>query len=173
MRHFKVDFNWKKMYNSSEFDFACNTYDKSPIVPNYNSININFKDLYISSLSRTNDTAKSLGLTNTPIKTELLNEVPLKSFTESSLKIPTTLWLVIGRIQWYFNINRQIEGKRKTSQRIEKFINLIEGKNLDCLIVGHGFYFSQLKKELKKNKYLGSNTRYYKNGQIIEFNKSI
>ena len=171
MRHFKVDFNWKKIYNSTEFDFACDTYDKSPIMPDYNNLDIDFKDVYTSHLSRTNETAESLGLKNTTFKTDLLNEVPMKSFTESFLKIPTTLWFIIGRIQWYFNINRQTEGKQKTEERINEFINIIEHKKQNCLVIGHGFYFSQMKKTLKKNRYSGSNTRYYKNGQIIEFMK--
>ncbi len=172
MRHFKVNFSWKKMYNSADFDIAYNAYDNSLIIPKNIGLNISFKNLYISHLSRTNETFKSLRLTSTPVKTDLLNEVPLKSFTKLPFKIPTTLWFVIGRIQWYFNISRQIEGKRKTNLRIKEFLALIEKEKQDCLIIGHGFYFAQMRIILKKNGYLGHNIRHYKNGQVVEFIKN-
>lgn len=125
MRHFKVDFSWEKAYDSNEFDCACDEYDKSPIIPDYDNLDIGFKDVYISHLSRTNETAKSLRIKNEIIKTDLLNEVPIRSFIRSSFKIPTFLWFIAGRVQWYFNCKRQIEGKFKTEQRINELISKI------------------------------------------------
>ena len=173
MRHFKVDYQWKTMYTSSEFNSACNLYDKSQIISTSSKeIDLEITVIYVSELSRTNNTAALLGLNKTIIKTELLNEVPMKSFSKLKFKIPTIVWFIVGRIQWYFNCNSKVEGRTKTKQRIQEFLNILEQNKEDCLIIGHGFYFSQMKKELHKRNFLGSNTSYYKNGELHSFVKT-
>ncbi len=173
MRHFKVDFKWKKSYNSTEFDHDCDSYDNSQIIPSSEKYNIKCDNVYISELSRSYDTFKLLELPNTPIKTNLIDEVPLRSFFKTSYRLPMAIWFVIGRIQWYFNFNRQPEKKSDTQQKIDRIIEIIENKNSDCLIIGHGIYFILLKKTLLKKNYSGNNTNHYKNGQVVEFSKIV
>ena len=170
MRHFKVDFTWKKLYSSSDFSNACSTYDKRNIIPDSSTqLDMKYEDIHISGLRRTKDTAMALGLGTNLIKSNLLNEVPMTAFTRSKIVLPTALWLTIGRLQWALNSKKQPEKKYETDRRIEEFINLIESKNRDCLVIGHAFYFARLKKELKRRKYVGSSISYYKNGSIVEF----
>lgn len=172
MRHFKVNYNWGKIYNSFEFDKACEVYDKSSITSKNIYFNNDIKTVYISTLLRAEKTFESLGLDDEPIKTSLLDEVPLKSFVETSFKMPLSLWLFFSRLQCLLNIG-QGEKISDVKKRINNFINLLEEKNQDCLVIGHGFYLYFLKKELKKRKYLGVNSFHHKNGDIVEFSKSL
>ncbi len=171
MRHFKVDYKWSFFYNSQQFDNACKNYDKSSIIPSFKKIGV--KNVYISTLQRTKETVKYLKYnTNVNIiSTNLMDEVPLKSFIECSFLLPTFSWLIIGRIQWYIGNNRQNETRSQTKNRIVKLMDIIENQNKDCLLVGHGFYFSQMQSILKKRNYAGARTKYLKNGVIIEFEK--
>ena len=114
MRHFKVDFNWKKKYNSEEFDLACKMYDSNPIVSSRETLDFEVDKVYISGLSRTSETANALGLTKKINMTDLLNEVPMKSFIDTPLRLPTSIWLVFGRLQWFLNKKRQPEIKAQT-----------------------------------------------------------
>ena len=79
--------------------------------------------------------------------------------------------MVIGRLQWYLNIKTQPEVKNDTLYKITLLINQLEKANKNTLIIGHGFYFSQLKKILKRKNYSGNSKNYYKNGEIIKFSK--
>ncbi len=170
MRHYKVDFTWKPFYDSNGFDIACKLYNSSPIVDNKILLDLAYMSIYASELRRGADTAKLLGIsTHSIIKTELLNEVPLKSFISTSLKLPTFIWRLVGRIQWYINNKRQPETRTQTMHRINDFLNLIEYKSEDTLIIGHGFYFFAMKKVLQQRKFIGKSVWHYKNGQIATF----
>ena len=51
MRHFKVNFNWKKKYSSKEFKIACEEYDNSNIViQNTEFDSKDIQQIYISNL---------------------------------------------------------------------------------------------------------------------------
>jgi|TARA_B110000908_G_C10189648_1_gene419832 hypothetical protein len=81
--------------------------------------------------------------------------------------------MTLGRIQWFLNVKKQPEVKRDTLNKIETLITLLEKEKKDVLIIGHGFYFSQLKRILKKMEYLGNGKNHYKNGEIIKFRKPV
>lgn len=61
MRHSRVKYIWKKWYTSDEFDKACKEYNCSFVerteqnLPDYN-----YKNIYISTLPRSRDTAISI-----------------------------------------------------------------------------------------------------------------
>ena len=44
---------------------------------------------------------------NTLLKTELLNEVPKKSFKDTTNSISMSIWTLRARMQWFFNNHRQ------------------------------------------------------------------
>jgi len=173
MRHFKVDFEWKKKYSSREFKIACDKYDNFNIINQ--SVEFNSKDvqqIYISNLIRSSLTYKALRVDIKANKTNLINEVPIVPFIKTKIKLPTFVWMIAGRIQWYLNIEKQPEIKRDTLKKIETLINILEKEKINTLIIGHGFYFSQLKRVLKKRGYLGNGKSHYKNGEVIKFNKA-
>jgi len=171
MRHFKVNFKWKKKYTSKEFKIACQQYDNANIIKQNITFHHKKINIYISELTRSNLTYETLDILTNPTKTNLINEVPIAPFINTNFKIPTTIWMLFGRLQWYFNIKKQPETKRDTLNKIENFLNELEKEKNDILIIGHGFYFSQLKIRLKKMKYSGKGKSYYKNGEIIHFKK--
>lgn len=173
MRHFKVDFKWNTKYNSKEFKLACENYDNSDIIPQKTSFGIENIKIYTSDLIRSQLTYKALKTKKETHRTSLINEVPIAPFINTNFRLPTFIWMVLGRIQWYLNIKKQIETKKDTYIKINKLICKLENEKRDILLIGHGFYFSQLKKVLKKNKYSGNGKNYYKNGEVIKFNKII
>ena len=171
MRHFEVDFNWDKKYTSEEFKLACKKYDQSGIIHQNIEFDTSNIQIYTSELIRSHLTYKSLKTNRSTYKTSLINEVPITPFINTKYKIPTSLWMVIGRLQWYLNIKTQPEVKNDTLYKITLLINQLEKANKNTLIIGHGFYFSQLKKILKRKNYSGNSKNYYKNGEIIKFSK--
>lgn len=172
MRHFKVDFKWKNKYSSIEFKIACDKYDNANIINQISGFDSsNIKQTYLSELSRSTLTYKALNINLKPCKTNLVNEVPIAPFINTKLKLPTALWMIMGRIQWFLNIQKQPETRHFTLNKIERLINRLEAENNDVLIIGHGFHFSQLKRILKKRKYYGNGKSRYKNGEFIKFKK--
>ena len=168
IRHAKVLFKWRSMYNSKSFDLACHQYDSSPVEEPEDHA-FNEKYIYLSTLKRTEDTVNQLSSKKIIIKTELLNEVPLSSFTDTSIKLPTIFWLIIGRIQWYFNHSRQKEGRKSSKQKINLFLDTVLRKKQDCIVVGHGFYFAQMITEMKKRNFIGDMRKRINNNESRVF----
>ena len=79
MRHSKVKYIWSKWYTSDEFDKACKEYDRAPIeYTEQNITEINYKNIYISTLSRSKETAISIFGKVDLRQTVLIDEVPLR-----------------------------------------------------------------------------------------------
>lgn len=156
IRHQKVNMEWASKYNASSYDLACQTYDQSPIITQDTKLQIpsNYPTkIYISELSRTYETAYQLFGERDFIKTNLLNEVPLRSFHDFHHLLPVTLWNVMGRLQWFIGSQRQSESKRQTIKRAQKLLELLESAHEDCCLVTHGFFMHTLLKVLKKQGY--------------------
>jgi hypothetical protein len=66
-----------------------------------------FYSYYISTLSRTRETAQNIFGVQDYIATDLINEVPLSACFNTEAKLPLLFWNITGRIQWYFNDDRQ------------------------------------------------------------------
>ena len=155
IRHGQVDMLWDKKYNSTTYDLACNKYDKCPTVVSskrHSKID-NTKTVYISELSRTYETACRLFKKRNFVKSELLNEVPLKSFKDTNKMYPLWLWNFMGRLQWFLQNDRQSESRTETIVRAKRLIKLLEEQQEDCYLITHGFYMRVLIKELKKRGY--------------------
>lgn len=153
IRHGKVDMKWSKWCTSKQFDFECCQYDEAALVPiSCNDLqNDGGEEIYISTLKRSRITAEILFKRKLFIETELLNEVPLKSFCDCRIKLPLWLWNVIGRAEWLLQCNRQPEGRSMTEQRADKVIQLLGKKNKDCILVSHGFFMRTLIRRLESN----------------------
>lgn len=152
IRHGKVNMQWQKSYNSEGFDSDCKKYDESHIFP-IERCTDDFQVIYISELMRTYETAKYLFGEKEFFKTNLLNEVPLKSFIDSRVKLPTWLWNLAGRLQWLFNSSRQLEIKKETIKRADSLILFLEERQDDCVLVTHGFFMRSLVGTFKKKGY--------------------
>ena len=169
IRHSKVDFKWKTFYRSKDFDLACGAYDHAPTFTS-GSLRLSGKSVYISELKRAEETAHAFLIGEKElIRTALLDEIPLNSFMDTRIKLPTFIWMIAGRLQWYFNSSRQTEVREKSKLRINHFLDLLEDKNENCTIIGHGFYFAQMMSEIKKRKASGNTGKRIQNEEIRTF----
>lgn len=172
VRHYKVITNGKYFLTSKEFEQVMFNYDVAPVKENGLRINSDDWDIcYCSTLQRAITTADSI-CKKEIIKTDLLVEVPIKSFAKTNFSLPSFLWHFGSRIAWLFNSNTQPEGYRDTNQRIKNLICLVENSDhKNILIVSHGFFMKILVKQLKKKGYNGFIDFAPKNGKLYTFNK--
>ncbi|MCR5509972.1 MAG: histidine phosphatase family protein [Lachnospiraceae bacterium] len=169
LRHAEVDFGWSRRCTSKGFDLDCSGYDSAPIRETaYNIPKIKYKRIYISELSRSRDTADKLFPDGKFIRSGLINEVPLGSSFDTEKKFPLWFWNLTGRLQWFINSTRQVEGRRQTIERARQFAALISEEDSDCAVVTHGFYMHTLLREMKNAGFRIDNSSVnYKNGAYV------
>ncbi|MBO4458583.1 MAG: histidine phosphatase family protein [Butyrivibrio sp.] len=168
IRHGKVKHTWKKICSSEEFDEECRLYDIAPIEEMASASVTDASKIYISTLDRSYQTAKNMYGEGAFIRTELINEVPLKSAFDIQLKLPTWFWNILGRLQWLVNSSRQPESKLHTIKRAERFTQDIVERNEDCVLVTHGFFMHTLISVMKRRGFNCDKTSaHYKNGEVI------
>ena len=169
IRHAEVDFCWSRRCTSEKFDLECRKYDLSPIKNvTYDILQAAYQKIYVSKLSRSQDTAKVLFPNGEYFESGLINEVPLKSSFNSKISMPLWFWNLSGRLQWLINCRRQAEGRRQTRKRAKRFVELIKNDDMDVAVVTHGFYMHTLLKEMRKAGFriMGSSLKF-KNGEYV------
>ncbi len=174
IRHGKVNMKWPKKCSSEDFDLACAEYDRSDLeYINIIPIEKQVGRIYVSKLSRSVNTAKSLFPNNEYYEMPEIGEVPLKSFMDTKQRLPLWIWNVLGRVQWYIGSERQLEKRKDTMQRANKVIDLCESEDEECILVTHGFFMHTLIKVLKSRGYflVGNYQLDIKNLQIIRAEK--
>ena len=169
IRHAEVDFCWSRRCTSDMFDSECRKYDCSPIknVP-YSIPQTVYQKIYVSELSRSQDTAKILFPNEEYFESRLINEVPLKSSFDTKMNMPIWFWNLVGRLQWFINSRRQAETREQTRERAKGFVKLIRNNDIDVAVVTHGFYMHSLLQEMKKAGFrmTGSSVKF-KNGEYV------
>lgn len=169
IRHGKVDYKWRKWSTSEQFDTDCKDYNEAFIIPF--SVEIPKQEsekIYISSLSRSRETAIQIFGKKNFITTKLIVEVPLHSSVVSKVKLPLLFWNISGRLQWLFNNQRQQERRKDTVYRAEQFIKILLQNEEDCTVVTHGFFMRTLIACLKKKGFSINHTKLkYSNGEYI------
>ena len=169
IRHAEVDFCWSGRCTSEMFDSECRKYDISPIRNVAYSIpNTVYQKIYVSELARSKDTAKILFPNREYFESRLINEVPLKSGFDTKMNMPLWFWNLTGRLQWFINCRRQVEGHRQTRERAKEFSELIRKDDMDAAVITHGFYMHTLLQEMKKVGFrmMGSSVKF-KNGEYV------
>ena len=169
IRHAEVDFCWSRWCSSEMFDSECRKYDLSPIKNvTYSIPQTVYQKIYVSKLSRSKDTAKILFPNEEYFESWLINEVPLKSCSDTKMNMPLWFWNLAGRLQWFINCRRQAEGRRQTRERAKEFVELIKSDDMDLAVVTHGFYLHTLLQEMKKMGFrmTGSSVKF-KNGEYV------
>ena len=169
IRHAEVDFCWSRRCTSEMFDSECRKYDLSPIKNvTYSIPQTVYQKIYVSELSRSQDTAKILFPNGEYFESGLINEVPLKSSFDTKVNMPLWFWNLTGRLQWFVNSGRQVEGRRQTRERAKEFVEMIGNDDMDVAVVTHGFYMHTLLKEMRKAGFrmMGSSLKF-KNGEYV------
>ena len=168
IRHGKVNHVWKKNCTSAEFDEECRIYDRATIEPVTASVVYDVEKIYISTLDRSLQTAKTIFGERDFKVSNFINEVPLRSAFDSEKKLPLWFWNITGRLQWLLGFPRQEEGRSDTKVRARKFIETLCAEKIDCVVVTHGFFMRVLLKEMKKFGFKIEHTRtHYRNGEYV------
>lgn len=171
IRHFKVVHEWKKFCNCSEFYEDLNAYNSKPITET-KEIDFPIRTVYISTLSRTAETAKHLKGEKDIIKTALINEVEFKGKSKNNIRLPNILWYLIMSAKWRMNSKNMTETLMETRLRAKEFLSMIEEKNEDCIVVSHGLFLLVLMHMMAEKGYKGGvKKKRLENGEIIEMKK--
>lgn len=150
IRHAKVKINWPKTCNAAEFEHICRQYDQAEIigVDRMEPERAGGK-LYVSPMLRSIETAKLLFPGREAAQLDV-GEVPIRAFRDGTLRLPTWVWYVGGRMQWFFGNHRQKETRAETVRRCEAVIDRLAELGEDCVIVTHGFFMKTFLRCLKK-----------------------
>jgi broad specificity phosphatase PhoE len=171
VRHFEVDYKFKKYQNSLDIINTCNDYDKSPLKNTF-IIENKYRKVYISSLIRTKLTSEYLSKKEEIVVEEQINELTMNPIIKTNIKLPFVICFLIWKLHWRINSKLSNEVKHQTLSRVNNFLDNIENKNENVTIVGHAHIFSIMLKELKRRKYKGLyKPILFKNGEIREFEK--
>ena len=182
MRHGKVHHNWKRWCTSAEYDEQCRQYDEAPLEEKFMVMQGNSANpVYISTLKRSEETAKQLFGNVNFVRSKFIHEVPLKSAFDTGIKLPLWFWNIAGRVQWYFGSKRQDETRVDTSKRAEHFVRELIDKNQECAVVTHKFFMLSLIPMLEKLGFkctvpkrggrFAKSFRVPRNGEIMIFKK--
>ena len=168
IRHGTVDYIWSRWCTSEEFDKECAEYNKAPIKHTaYNIPAIGSDNVFISSLPRSRATAENL-FNSRLRQTEWVDEVPLRSSFDTKIRLPLWFWNLSGRLQWFINSSRQLEGRLHTRARAGKMVALLCREGADGVIVTHGFFMFTLLREMKHAGFrISKSHAKYQNGEYV------
>ncbi len=169
IRHAELDFCWSRRSTSEGFDADCSGYDSAPVKEiKYEIPQFGYQKIYISELSRSRRTAEMLFPEGSYTESGLINEVPLRSGFDTEKKMLLWFWNILGRLQWFTNNKRQVEGHDQTKERARRFVAMITSENMDCAVVTHGFFMHTLRQEMKKAGFrINKSSAAYKNGECV------
>ena len=153
-----------KSYNSEEFDAWWAEYENRPIFPITDRFEVpEDARIFVTPLTRTQETARQfLGREDFTIVEGLANEIPLRSFMDTKLKMKLGFLNFMGRLQWYFPGWRQEECRRQSFERAKKLVRFLESQNAEtCVMVMHGFMIRTVGRALSRLGYKVKNKRIF------------
>ena len=157
LRHGKPDIPISKNINASEFLNWINTYNLAGLCKTSNPTDevkevANKCDaVACSSLLRSIDSAKALGISKITLQSSQFNEAEMPTANWAFLKMPPKLWAIFFRVLWLFGYSENSESIKETKLRASKSAKLLidlADKHGRVLFVGHGVYNRVLAKEL-------------------------
>ena len=171
IRHFKVDFRWEKDYNHMEYIEALKNYNNSPVI-NVRELDFPIEKVYTSSLSRTRETAKYFKGNKTIISTSLIDEIDLQGSSFIYFRLPVRMCHRFALLKSILNRRTQNETRKETNERANKFLDMIEDKNEDCIVVSHVMFLKVLMKIMEKRGYKAlQEIKPLNNGEVAEYIK--
>jgi broad specificity phosphatase PhoE len=168
LRHYKVDYTWKRRYTPEGFRTAWREYDQADVIDQHEQV-ADFQNVIISNLKRTLQTLEFIRKGNDYQRTSLLDEVPLGPFTDREKRYSVHLLNVRGRVQWLFNSGKQPEKREKSTQRARTFIDEYLKENQNYLIIGHGLFLRVLSYEMLKRGFRGKRIIHFDNGRYFTY----
>lgn len=164
IRHFKVKDTKKYWMNSAQFEQWVKAYDTFEL--DYTHVDFPpVKKIYTSTCQRAIKTADFFSCDYQT--SDLLVEVDAKAFMKTSLLLPKWLWLIVARVQWYFNLSKG-ENRIDTLQRIEQFFHTCD-MGQEMVMITHGFVMKTIVKILKQRGFYGDKTFVPLHGKMYRF----
>ena len=132
-------------YSSSEFDATMRAESDSCILPyTGRKYNPEGKTVWIGEGRLAQDTAEQLLLPCSPIVEPLLNEIPLRSFTDTKTLYPLETWKRKARAQQKHGDARQAESLTDVISRANRFIDKVE--QTESLVITYPLFLEELLK---------------------------
>jgi broad specificity phosphatase PhoE len=169
IRHFKVGFKWKFLYNSNEYELDCAGYNSAAVIRVPLEVNIDDHRLITSTMNRALETSRYIFNRDPDLSDEGLCEVPIKPFMNSKLKLPKLVWDIVGRLHWRLNLKSQPESYRESKERVSRFIDSLIEQKQNAIVVGHGWIIKLMIRKLKASGFKGPSPIYISNGRPYEF----
>lgn len=175
VRHFKVIHKHDGSFmTSAQFNSWVEAYNNADIEDTDLEYGLSEWNVCISSdLSRAIQTAETI-YPGSVIVTDQLREIEVHSIHSlGNLKLPYHMWMLMGRLAWYFSHSSQAERKNETLDRARHTIQWIEEhySNRNVLVVSHGAFMKVLTQELFKKGYRGKGMMNPRNGAMYIYEK--
>jgi broad specificity phosphatase PhoE len=171
MRHYKVKHARKRRCTPDGYRAALEEYDRADVVDQHVQLPRDYPRVVTSSLRRTHLTLGFLFGPREHEQTPLLDEVPMAPFIDGNREYDAAFLDVVARLQWALNSARQPETKAMTVARANAFIDGYLGDGDDCLVIGHGFFFRVLSRQMLRRGFSGRTIVYMGNGECCTFRK--
>jgi len=153
---------WVKLYDCSTIKIADMTVDVSQ-----------WEKCYCSDLPRAIESARHIYPTKIT-ESMLLREVPIAPIDLPKIKLPWALWLIAGRLAWFFSHHSQPETIKHTKDRVKRLVaNIMQQSETRVLVVTHGFLMLQIQRELIALGFRGDSFKAAKYGTIYNFEKEM
>lgn len=169
MRHYKVSMKYAKFYDSDGFDDASYLYNERPVIDQPSEFLPPYK-VYASPMPRARQTA-GLAFDRPHTVLEGVQEVTMRSFMDTKLKLPTWFWELMARIQWRFGHVRPYERYEETMKRLDQALGFLEAQGEDAIVVMHGLAMRYMVKVLRRRGFKGPIILHAKNGACYRYEK--
>ena len=155
IRQAEPEMKWEESYDAEGFACAVESIrNRSTTAKPVRRSDAAAWRVYISTSRAAAETAELLfELAEPPAKTPLLDDVQLRPYRDTDKKCPLWQWRTIGCIQWAFGSNRQAESGRETLERLRSFVDRLEAKDQDCIVICGGLILTMLKSILRFRGY--------------------
>jgi len=174
VRHFKVEYTplEKKLLTPQEFRNWLEVYDISGVRCFDGCLGEYEWDLcFCSDMPRAVTTANHIYKGNI-IQTGLLREINVYPFMNANIKLPFTVWAILGRVAWFFSHKSQVEGRAEALNRVNTILTQVMASgSKNILIVSHGALMRYLRLELLRKGFRGDNFIKAENGKLYIYEK--
>jgi broad specificity phosphatase PhoE len=170
IRHLKVNFPWKLFYTAAGFARACRGYNEAPVFRPRRSLNGD-RPIATSTLRRAIDTARLLFGREPDRTTDLIAEVPMNPFLNTSWYLPRVAWELLGRFQWILGLKTQPETYTATARRVKVFSDELLAAGNDCIVVSHGWVLMVMIRRLTALGFRGPRPAYLRNGVPFSYRR--
>ncbi|MEK3963967.1 MULTISPECIES: histidine phosphatase family protein [Paenibacillus] len=172
VRHFKVDNQPRRGRISGEnFNAWVEAYDQSDIKFGQFRSSEQAWDVCLSSdLPRAIHTANLIYSGNI-IYMEQLREIEIAATWLKGIKLHHFMWLVLGRMAWYYGHSSQSESRTATLLRTQAVIERLERDfgSANVLVVTHGAFMKVLAQQLVQRGYNGKRISHPRNGGLYVY----